>query len=109
MVQMGNMGLLARSIRAQFVGAVDLIVQVERHRDGKRQVTQVTDVCGLEGEPPANPTVICYPAPQPGLCPVDAKPSRPCPASGQRTVRQNVTLLGSEGLLLAGSRTGRLA
>jgi pilus assembly protein CpaF len=50
MVQMGNMGLPARSIRAQFVGAVDLIIQVERHRDGKRRVTQVTDVCGLEGE-----------------------------------------------------------
>ena len=32
------------------VGAVDLIIQVERHRDGKRRVTQVTDVCGLEGE-----------------------------------------------------------
>jgi pilus assembly protein CpaF len=50
MVQMGNMGLPARSIRQQFVGAVDLIVQVERHRDGKRRITQVTDVCGLEGE-----------------------------------------------------------
>jgi pilus assembly protein CpaF len=50
MVQMGNMGLPAKSIRQQFVGAVDLIVQIERHRDGKRRVTQVTDVCGLEGE-----------------------------------------------------------
>jgi pilus assembly protein CpaF len=50
MVQMGNMGLPARSIRQQFVGAVDMVIQVERHRDGKRRVTQVTDVCGLEGE-----------------------------------------------------------
>jgi pilus assembly protein CpaF len=50
MVQMGNMGLPARSIRTQLVGAVDLIIQVERHRDGKRRVTQVTDVCGIEGE-----------------------------------------------------------
>jgi pilus assembly protein CpaF len=50
MVQMGNMGLPSRSIRTQFVGAVDLIVQIERHRDGKRRVTQVTDVCGLEGD-----------------------------------------------------------
>ena len=50
MVQMGNMGLPARSIRQQFVGAVDLIIQIERHRDGKRRVTQVTDVCGLEGD-----------------------------------------------------------
>ncbi len=50
MVQMGNLGLPGPAIRTQFVGAVDLIVQVERHRDGKRRVTQVTDVCGLEGE-----------------------------------------------------------
>ena len=31
MVQMGNMGLPSRAIRTQIVGAVDLIVQVERH------------------------------------------------------------------------------
>ena len=50
MVQMGNMGLPARAIRTQIVSAVDLIIQVERHRDGVRRVTQITDVCGLEGE-----------------------------------------------------------
>ena len=50
MVQMGNMGLPARAIRQQIVGAVDLIVQVERQRDGGRRLTQVTEVCGLEGE-----------------------------------------------------------
>jgi pilus assembly protein CpaF len=50
MVQMGNMGLPARSILIQIVGAVDLIVQIERQRDGTRRVIQVTDVCGLEGD-----------------------------------------------------------
>ena len=50
MVQMGNMGLPSRAIRMQIVGAVNLLVQVERQRDGVRRVTQVTDVCGLEGE-----------------------------------------------------------
>ncbi len=50
MVQMGNMGLPARSIREQLTGAIDLIVQIARHRDGKRRVIQVTDVCGLEGD-----------------------------------------------------------
>jgi pilus assembly protein CpaF len=50
MVQMGNMGLPLRAIRAQIVGAVDMIVQVERHRDGKRRISQVTDVLGMEGE-----------------------------------------------------------
>ena len=50
MVQMGNFGLPAKSIRQQIVGAVDLIVQVQRQRDGGRRVIQVTEVCGLEGE-----------------------------------------------------------
>ena len=50
MVQMGNFGLPSKSIRQQIVGAVDLIVQVERQRDGVRRLVQVTEVCGLEGE-----------------------------------------------------------
>jgi len=50
MVQMGNMGLPARSILTQIIGAVDLIVQIERQRDGTRRVTQITDVCGMEGD-----------------------------------------------------------
>jgi len=50
MVQMGNMGLPSKAIRTQIVGAVDLIVQVERQRDGGRRVTQVSEVCGMEGE-----------------------------------------------------------
>ncbi len=50
MVQMGNMGLPSRAIRTQMVGAIDLIIQIERHRDGGRRVTQVTEVCGMEGE-----------------------------------------------------------
>jgi len=50
MVQMGNMGLPSRAIRQQIVGAVNLIVQVGRQRDGGRRVMQVTEVCGMEGE-----------------------------------------------------------
>ena len=50
MVQMGNMGLPARSILTQIIGAVDLIVQIERQRDGVRRVVQITDVCGMEGD-----------------------------------------------------------
>jgi pilus assembly protein CpaF len=50
MVQMGQMGLPSAAIRTQIVGAIDLIVQVERQRDGGRRVIQVTEVCGMEGE-----------------------------------------------------------
>jgi pilus assembly protein CpaF len=50
MVQMGNFGLPSAAIRTQIVSAVDLIVQVERHRDGGRRITQVTEICGIEGD-----------------------------------------------------------
>ena len=50
MVQMGSMGLPLGAIRTQIVSAVDLIVQVERQRDGGRRVTQVTEICGMEGD-----------------------------------------------------------
>jgi len=50
MVQMGSMGLPVRAIRTQIVGAVNLILQVERHRDGGRRLVQITEVCGLEGD-----------------------------------------------------------
>ncbi len=50
MVQMGSMGLPSRAIRTQIAGAVHIIIQVERQRDGGRRVTQVTEVCGMEGD-----------------------------------------------------------
>jgi pilus assembly protein CpaF len=50
MVQMGNMGLPSRAIKMQIVGAVHLILQVERQRDGGRRITQVTEICGMEGD-----------------------------------------------------------
>jgi pilus assembly protein CpaF len=50
MVQMGNMGLPSKAIRTQIVSAVDMIVQVERQRDGGRRLTQVSEICGMEGD-----------------------------------------------------------
>ena len=50
MVQMGSMGLPSRAIRTQIAGAVHLIIQAERQRDGGRRVTQVSEVCGMEGD-----------------------------------------------------------
>ena len=50
MVQMGNLGLPSRAIRTQIVSALDVIVQVARHRDGVRRLIQVSEVCGLEGD-----------------------------------------------------------
>jgi len=50
MVQMGSFQLPVRAIRQQIVGAIDLIVHVERMHDGQRRVTQVSEVCNLEGD-----------------------------------------------------------
>ncbi|MBR0830199.1 CpaF family protein [Bradyrhizobium manausense] len=50
MVQMGQVNLPSRAIRAQIVAALDLIVQVERMRDGQRRIVQISEVVGLEGE-----------------------------------------------------------
>jgi pilus assembly protein CpaF len=50
MVQMGQVNLPSKAIRFQIVAALDLIVQVERMRDGQRRVVQMTEVTGLEGD-----------------------------------------------------------
>jgi pilus assembly protein CpaF len=49
---MASMGLSPRAIRMQVVSAVNLIVQVERQRDGGRRVIQLTEIAGIEGETP---------------------------------------------------------
>lgn len=50
MVQMGQVNLPSRAIRAQIVAALDIIVQIERMRDGQRRIIQVSEVTGMEGE-----------------------------------------------------------
>jgi pilus assembly protein CpaF len=50
MVQMGTGNLPVRAIRVQIASAVDLVVQIERMRDGGRRVTQVSEVVGMEGD-----------------------------------------------------------
>lgn len=50
MVQMGQVNLPSRAIRTQIVAALDIIVQVERMRDGQRRIVQISEVVGLEGD-----------------------------------------------------------
>ncbi|KVK84795.1 CpaF family protein [Burkholderia sp. MSMB1498] len=50
MVMMANANLQLLSIRRQIVSAVNLIIQIERMRDGVRRVTKVTEIVGMEGE-----------------------------------------------------------
>jgi pilus assembly protein CpaF len=50
MVLMASVNLPLRAIRAQIASAIDLIVQVERMRDGIRRVVQIVELSGMEGE-----------------------------------------------------------
>ena len=50
MILMGTGNLPIRAIRAQLVGALDLIIQTERMRDGVRRVTEAVEVVGMEGD-----------------------------------------------------------
>lgn len=50
MVNMSGMRLPSHAIRHQISSAVQLIVQIQRMRDGMRRITHVTEVVGMEGE-----------------------------------------------------------
>jgi len=50
MVLMAGMDLPLRAIREQVASAIDLVIHMERLRDGTRKVVQVAEVQGMEGE-----------------------------------------------------------
>jgi pilus assembly protein CpaF len=50
MVLMANAGLPMRAIRSQMASAIDLIIQIERMRDGVRRVVDVAEVSGIDDE-----------------------------------------------------------
>ena len=50
LVLMAGMDLPVRAIREQIAGAVDLIVQIARLKDGSRRITHITEVVGMEGD-----------------------------------------------------------
>jgi pilus assembly protein CpaF len=50
MVLMAGFDLPTRAIREQISSALNLIVQIERFRDGSRRISHLTEVVGMEGE-----------------------------------------------------------
>jgi pilus assembly protein CpaF len=50
MVLMAGVDLPLRAIREQIAGALDLVIQIARMRDGTRRVIEVTEVQGMEGD-----------------------------------------------------------
>jgi pilus assembly protein CpaF len=49
-IAMSGVNVPPRTIRGQIASSIDLIVQVERMHDGKRRVTAISEVIGMEGE-----------------------------------------------------------
>lgn len=50
MIAMGGLNLPQKAVREQIAGAVQVIIQVQRLRDGSRKTTHVTEITGMEGE-----------------------------------------------------------
>jgi pilus assembly protein CpaF len=50
MIAMGNLNIPQSAVREQIASAVNVIIQVQRLRDGSRKVTHVTEITGMEGE-----------------------------------------------------------
>jgi pilus assembly protein CpaF len=50
MVGMAGLPMTVASIRSQIASAIQLIVQLQRQSDGKRKVTSIAEITGLEGD-----------------------------------------------------------
>ncbi|MBV8936877.1 MAG: CpaF family protein [Alphaproteobacteria bacterium] len=50
MVMMANLSVPLKAIRTQVASAINLIVHIERMRDGVRRVQSIAEVAGMEGE-----------------------------------------------------------
>jgi pilus assembly protein CpaF len=50
MIAMAGFSLSTLAMRTQIASAVQLIVQIQRMRDGVRRITSITEVTGIEGE-----------------------------------------------------------
>jgi len=50
MIAMGGLNLPSAAVREQIASAVNVIIQVQRLRDGSRKVTHITEITGMEGE-----------------------------------------------------------
>ncbi|HEX5658063.1 MAG TPA: ATPase, T2SS/T4P/T4SS family, partial [Polyangiales bacterium] len=48
MIGMASVNLPSKAVRTQITGAVNLIIQIQRMRDGVRRITHVTEVIGME-------------------------------------------------------------
>jgi pilus assembly protein CpaF len=50
MVSMSGVNIPPRGVRSQIAGAVNMLIQINRMRDGVRRVTNIVEIVGMEGE-----------------------------------------------------------
>ena len=50
MIAMGNLNIPTEAVREQISAAVNVIIQVQRLRDGSRKVTHISEITGMEGD-----------------------------------------------------------
>ncbi len=50
LVMFAGFDLSPKAIKEQIVGAVDLIIQIKRFKDGSRHIVQVSEITGMEGD-----------------------------------------------------------
>ncbi len=50
MIAMGGLNLPQQAVREQIASAVNVIIQVQRLRDGSRKVTHISEITGMEGD-----------------------------------------------------------
>jgi len=50
MVSMSGVNFPTKTLRAQIASAIDVVIQVERHEDGKRRLVSVQEINGMEGD-----------------------------------------------------------
>ncbi len=50
MISIGGFNLPSRTVREMMVSSIDVIVQAARLRDGRRVITHITEVVGMEGD-----------------------------------------------------------
>jgi pilus assembly protein CpaF len=93
MVLMAGFDLPTRAIREQIASALNLIVHVERFRDGARRVSHVTEVVGMEGEIITLQDIYRYDYKAMGLVPTGVRP-------------EFIEKLGHRGVILPGGLFG---
>jgi pilus assembly protein CpaF len=50
MVSMTGIGFPTKTLRSQIASAIDVVLQVERHEDGRRRLVSVQEINGMEGD-----------------------------------------------------------